>query len=353
VATGGNRFYSLMLFSILALLGYLSYQILQPFFTPIAWAMVFCVVFYPAYAFILRGVRLKAAASLITLLIILIVIIGPFSYISYSLINEVSDIVAKTDTDAKTLSALLSNERVMKIVQKIEPYTGLEAPSEEVFIENTKKAGQKIVEGLSAGFGNVMSVAVNFVIMAFTIFFFFKDGPRFLEKGRDYLPFSEQHRDRLTSQVKDMIVSTIYGGIVVAIVQGILGGFAFAILGIRSPIFWGTSMALMSFVPLLGTAIIWLPASVILLLQGAYVKGICLVLIGLLVISMVDNILKPLIIGGRTKMPTIIIFFTVLGGIKLFGLLGLVMGPLVVALFLSVFEIFRTTEGEAKESADH
>jgi predicted PurR-regulated permease PerM len=181
--------------------------------------------------------------------------------------------------------------------------------------------------------------------MAFTIFFFFKDGPGFLQKIRDYLPFSEQQRDRLTSQVKDMIVSTIYGGVVVAIVQGILGGTAFAILGIRSPIFWGCAMALMSFVPMLGTAIIWLPASAILLFQGAYVKGIGLVLIGVFVISMVDNILKPLIIGGRTKMPTVVIFFTVLGGIKLFGLLGLVMGPLVFALFLSVVEMVRTIEG--------
>ncbi len=350
MAPPSNRFYPLMFFSILAVLGYLSYQIFQPFLTPIAWAMVLCVIFYPVYVFALRFIRVKAVASLVTLLLILVVIIGPFSYISYSLINEVSDIVANTDTDTRTLGALLSNERVMKIVRKIEPYTGLEAPSEEVLIENIKKVGQKIVEGLSAGFGNVMSAAANFVIMTFTVFFFLKDGPRFLQRSRDYLPFSEQHRDRLTSQVKDMIVSTIYGGVIVAIVQGVLGGIAFGVLGMRSPIFWGSSIALMSFVPLLGTAIIWLPASVILLLQGAYIKGIALILIGVCVISMVDNILKPLIIGGRTKMPTIIIFFTVLGGIKVFGLLGLVMGPLVFALFLSVVEIFRTMEGESKQS---
>jgi len=181
--------------------------------------------------------------------------------------------------------------------------------------------------------------------MAFTIFFLFKDGPGFLEKIRDYLPFSEKHRNRLVSQTKDMIVSTIYGGVVVAIVQGILGGLAFAVLGIRSPVFWGSSMALMSFVPVVGTSVIWVPASLILLSQGAYAKGIALILIGVFVISMVDNVLKPLIIGGRTKMPTIIIFFTVLGGIKVFGLLGLIMGPLVFALFLSVFQIFKAIEG--------
>jgi predicted PurR-regulated permease PerM len=334
-----------MLLSILAVLGYLSYQIFLPFLTPITWAIVFCVVFYPVYAFSLRFIRLKAMASLATLTLILIVIIGPFSYISYALMSEVTDFVGRAEITTKNLATFLAHERVMNIIEKIEPYTGVEGPSEEIIIENTKKLGKKVVEGLSLGFTNAVSVAGNFVVMAFTIFFLFKDGPGFLEKIRDYLPFSESHRNRLVSQIKDMIVSTIYGGVVVAIVQGILGGAAFAALGIRSPVFWGCSIALMSFVPMVGTAIIWVPASLILLFQGAYAKGIALVLIGGLVISMVDNILKPLIIGGRTKMPTIIIFFTVLGGIKVFGLLGLIMGPLVFALFLSVFQIFKAIEG--------
>ncbi len=343
-----KRLYSVTLLLTLAVLGYLTYQIFQPFLTPIAWAVVLCVIFYPVYVFALRFIRIKVFASLITLLLILVVIIGPFSYISYSLLNEVSNFVSKSDTSIKTLNTLLSNERLVSAFKKIQPYTGLEGPSEEVIIENTKKIGQKIVERLSSGFSNVLSVAANFVIMAFTLFFLFKDGTGFLQKIRSYLPFSEEQRDRLANQIKDMIVSTIYGGVIVALVQGILGGAAFAILGIGSPIFWGSAMALMSFVPMLGTAIIWLPASAILLFEGAYLKGITLIIIGVFVISMVDNILKPLIIGGRTKMPTVVIFFTVLGGIKLFGLLGLVMGPLVFALFLSVVEMVRTVEGETE-----
>ncbi len=336
-----------MFLAILAVLGYLSYQIFHPFLTPIAWAIVFCVIFYPVYAFTLRFIKWKAVASLLTLILILVVIIGPFSYISYALVSELSDFVGRMDTDVKSLTALMSDERIVNIFRKIQPYTGLEAPSEEVIVENARRLGKKVIEGLSAGFTNVLSVALNFIFMAFTIFFLLKDGPGFMLKIRDYMPFSEQHRDRLTNQMKDMIVSTIYGGVVVAITQGILGGLAFTILGIGSPIFWGTAMSLFSFVPMLGTGIVWLPASLILLFEGAYAKGVALILIGIFVISMVDNVLKPLIIGGRTKMPTVIIFFTVLGGIKLFGLLGLVMGPLVFALFLSVFEIFRTIEGEA------
>ncbi len=333
--------------TILVGLGYLSYKIFQPFLTAIAWAVVLCVIFYPLYVFTLRLFKVKAVASLVTILLILVITIGPFSYISYSLIGEASDFVSKMDEHTRDIAALLSNERLVNIVKKIQPYTGLEGPSEEIIAENAKKFGKRIVDIVSSGFTNVLGVAINFVIMAFTIFFLFKDGPGFLAKIREYLPFSEQHRDRLTSQIKDMIVSTIYGGVIVALIQGIIGGVAFVILGIGSPILWGSAMALMSFVPLIGTSAVWLPASLILMFEGAYMKGIVLILIGIFVISMVDNILKPLIIGGRTKMPTVIIFFTVLGGLKLFGLLGLVMGPLVFALFLSVFEIARTMEREA------
>jgi predicted PurR-regulated permease PerM len=143
-----------------------------------------------------------------------------------------------------------------------------------------------------------------------------------------------------------MIASTVYGGVIVAIIQGCLGGVAFYVIGINSPVLWGIAMSVMSFVPLLGTLSIWGPAAIYLLSQGDYMHGVGLILFGVFVISMVDNILKPLIIGSRTKMPTIVIFFSVLGGIKAFGIIGLIMGPLIMAVFISVFEIFRHIEDE-------
>ncbi len=340
-----NRFYYVMLLVILAVLGYLTYQIFQPFLTAIAWAIVFCVVFYPLYVFVVRRVRLKAIASLITLIVIVVVIVGPFSYISVALVGEASSYIGSTAGGAEAAKSLVLDRRIVGLIERVQPYIGLEGQPEEIIMENSKKVLRGIVDHISAGFPNVLSVTANFLFMLFAAFFFLKDGTDFIGKIKDFLPFSVQHKDRLTTQIKDMIVSTIYGGVIVAIVQGTLGGLAFALLGIGSPVLWGSVMAIVSFIPMLGTAIVWVPASLFLLFEGAYIKGIALILIGVFVISMVDNILKPLIIGGRTKMPTVMIFFTVLGGIKLFGLLGLVMGPLVFALFLSVFEIFRTIEG--------
>lgn len=158
------------------------------------------------------------------------------------------------------------------------------------------------------------------------------------------MPFSKNQKEKLIKQVKEIIISTIYGGVTVALVQGLIGGIAFSILGIPSSVFWGLCMFFSSFIPILGTFIIWGPGALYLFFNGFFLKGFILIFIGIFVISMVDNILRPLIVKGKTRLPTILIFFSILGGIKLFGFIGFIMGPLVLALFISVFEIFRYSE---------
>jgi len=338
-----------MLLFLIAVLGYLAYQIVSPFLTAAAWAMVFAIVFYPVYAFIGRYVRFKSVASLITIVLILIIILGPISYLTSLLVNETQAFLVRLDQDRlESMQKFYEGLRSSPLYQKMSSYMG-ELPSEKVILEGIRKAGRTLLENMSLQITNVLAILANFLFMIFTIFFFLKDGPGFLSKARDFMPFSERHKDRLATQVKDMIVSTVYGGATVALIQGILGGFAYYIIGMESPVMWGVAMAVMSFVPLLGTFSIWGPGSVFLLLSGSYAKGIGLFLFGVFVISMVDNILKPLIIGSRTKMPTILILFSVLGGIKLFGMIGFVMGPLIMAAFISVFEIFRHIEDEKEE----
>ncbi len=338
-----------MLLFLIAVLGYLAYQIISPFLTAVAWAMVFAIVFYPVYAFICRYVRFKSVASLITIVLILIIIVGPVSYLTSLLVNETQAFLASIDQDRlESMQKFYKGLRSSPLYQKMSPYMG-ELPSEKVILESIRKAGGTLLQNMSLQITNVLAILANFLFMIFTIFFFLKDGPGFLSKARDFMPFSERHKDRLATQVKDMIVSTVYGGASVALIQGILGGFAYYVIGMESPVMWGVAMAVMSFVPLLGTFAIWGPGSVFLLLSGSYVKGIGLLLFGVFVISMVDNILRPLIIGSRTKMPTVLILFSVLGGIKLFGMIGFVMGPLIMAAFISVFEIFRHIEDEKEE----
>ncbi len=343
----GNRFYLLVILSLLAILGFLTFQIMRPFFTAIGWSVVFSIVFYPVYAFISRHVRVRALAAAVTLMLLVVVIAGPLAYLTVVLFKELQVLAAMMDAGSLgTVKDFVDSIRSSKVFVLITSSLGLEnSLTDAVFMENVRNFGKQVLQQVSTRIPDVLSVFVDLIFMLFTTFFFLKDGTEFLSKAQDYLPFSDVQKRRLASQVKDMVVSTVYGGVIIAIIQGILGGAAYAVIGIESPVLWGTAMSIMSFVPLLGTFAIWGPTAGYLVFQGDYIHGIGLFLFGVFVISMVDNILKPLIIGTRTKMPTVIILFSVLGGIRLFGMIGLIMGPLIIAIFISVFELFKTMEG--------
>ncbi len=344
---GGNRFYVLTSVAILFLLGYLTYEILQPFLAALAWAAVFSIIFYPAYTFILRYTKSMVFASFLTVVLILFVIVGPFFSLSFVLLNELRAVAEKLDNEAlDSIKGVLNDPVISRLTAKLQSHFGIkDMEIGDIIVGNLKKFGGSLLNNLSLWVSNIARIIIDFIFMSFAIFFLLKDGPDFLNKIKAYLPFSDEQKARLASQTKDMIVSTVYGGIMVAIVQGLLGGIAFFALDIKSPVMWGTTMAIMSFLPMLGTFTIWGPASAYLLMHGSYMKGIGLLLFGALVIGIVDNILKPIIISGRTKMPTLLIFFSVLGGINFFGVIGFIMGPLVLALFISVFAIFRNIEG--------
>ncbi|NWF52827.1 MAG: AI-2E family transporter [Nitrospirae bacterium] len=342
-----TRFYLFAVITLIILLGLLTYQILKPFLTPLAWAIVFSIVFYPVYVFILKYLKWKSIAAILTLSIILILILGPFSYLTYLLVIELKDLADYLEMDKlDALQSLLQHPNIKTITDRILSILNLsEEELNKSIVENISKLGKEIVSKITKGATNVVTVSLDLIFMVFSIFFFLKDGPEFLSKVRDYMPFSEIQKDRLVKQIRDIIISTIYGGVAVSIVQGTIAGLAFFILGISTPVVWGLATSIASFVPLLGASSIWVPAAIYLFLNGEILKGFILAIIGIFGISLTDNILKPIIIGGRTKMPILVIFFSVLGGIKLLGLIGIIIGPLVIALFISVIEIFRSVEG--------
>ena len=342
-----NRFYFLMLLFLLVVLGYLTYEIMRPFFNAIGWSVVLSIVFYPLYASVFRYVKIKSVASVITVMLIVILIIGPISYLTFMLINEVQVVAQKINQNGfGFVHNVIDQVSSSSLFRAIRSYTGVrDFMSEQALGDGIRKMGNGMLQFFSLRITNIISSAIDFIFVVFAVFFLLRDGPGFLSKTRDYMPFSEGQKNALALQIKDTIVSTVYGGVVIAIIQGVLGGFAFYIVGIESPVLWGVAMSIMSFVPLVGTFAVWGPTSVYLVVEGRFMEGVGLFLFGVLVISMVDNILKPLIIGSRTKMHTLIILFSVLGGIKLFGMIGLIMGPLITAVFVSVIEIIRSIEG--------
>ena len=330
--------------ALVLVLGYLSYLILRPFLTPLAWAVVFSIVFFPIYRFILRLVKWNSLAAAITVILVCVLILGPFSYFAYLLTSELSNVTI-TPVNLKGVGRMLNNPAIQPVLKKVLPFLDISQAQLQVsVVKSLSGLGAKLLQYLPGRLGDAAEAALHFALMTFALFFFLKDGSQFLLRISKYAPLPQRHRERLTRQVKDIVISTIYGGIVVAIVQGIVGATAFALLSIHSPILWGLAISIASFLPLVGAAIVWVPAVLILFLKGFVLDGLILAVVGALGISMVDNVLRPILIQGRLRMPLLAIFFSVLGGIELFGLIGLVMGPLVLAIFISVVDIIRDVE---------
>ncbi len=341
-----GRFYLFSLIILTLSLFYLTYLVIAPFLTPIAWAVVMTVVFYPFYHYLQRYIKWNSVASLITVVVALLLIVGPFSFLIVNLVNELREFINYLNTKGiGSLDEILRTQQAVWIQEKIKTTFNLkEFNLVDILSKSISNLGKSILSNVTRGVANIMSVIVNFLLMLFAMFFMVKDGPDFIMKIRDYMPFSDTQKDHLASQIKDMVISTIYGGVVVALIQGALGGITFFALGLGSPVLLGTFMGFMSFIPGLGAVSVWGPVVVYLIIKKLYIKAVILVVVGTFVISMVDNILKPIIISGRTRMPTMVIFFCVIGGLKVFGLIGLVLGPLVVAMFVSVLEIFRSID---------
>ncbi|RME67346.1 MAG: AI-2E family transporter [Nitrospirae bacterium] len=333
---------------ITALLAYLSFLIIKPFLTAIAWAVVLTVVFYPVHLYGLRYIKYPSLSSALVIVLVVFLTIGPFSYILLSLAAEVKHVISLVNNQGfKSLNEILTHERFLWLQDQIRQTLNLPTFDLKGFVLSAiSKGARTLLENLTHGVANVLTIGVNFAMMLFAMFFMLRDGERFASELWHFLPFSEPQKKRLACQMRDMVISTIYGGVVVALLQGLVGGITFTLLGLKSPVLLGTAMAFASFIPGIGAFGVWGPVVVYLFIKKLYLKAVIMLLIGALVISMIDNFLKPIIISGRTRMPTVVIFFSVIGGINLFGFVGLVLGPLVLALFVTVFEIFRNLDIE-------
>lgn len=339
-----KRFSSYALLAIALLLGYLTYLIFRSFLTPIAWAIVFSIVFYPVYRFALRFLKSPGLSAAITVVVILAIILGPFSYLTYRLASELSN-VSFEGASPQGIARIFDHPYIKPLMGKLLSLVDVSrAEFQRSVVRSTTGLGKKLLAYLPGKLGGIAGATVSFAFMAFTLFFLLKDGAHLLEKARSYMPFSSEQKERLTRQMQDIIISTIYGGVAVGVVQGIVGFIGFMVVGFQSPILWGLCITIASFIPLVGSFIVWGPAVIYLFLTAHIKAGIILALIGVLGISMVDNVLRPIIIKGRVQLPILLIFFSVLGGIEVFGMIGLVMGPLVFALFISVLDIFKNGE---------
>ncbi|WP_420264882.1 AI-2E family transporter [Candidatus Magnetominusculus dajiuhuensis] len=336
--------------SILALIGvfgFLSFHVMEPFLPAIAWAVVLGIVFYPLFAFISKYARWRHAASALTTIIILFIIIMPSFYISTQLAKEVKHLIQYTQDKQFTELMDFSHYRPVNWLLEHLRREGVPVDYGALLTENFSEISKNVMPKLTYGMKNILDIATTFALMMFTLFFIFADGPAFIDKIRNMLPFSEGQKDRMAKDIKDMVVTAIYGGLAAGLAQGILSGITFYLLDLWSPVLLGALTGLMSFVPLMGAVSVWAAVDAVLFLTGSYNEAIILLFVGVVVTTAIDNVLRPVIIRGRTNVPILIVFFTIIGGINFFGFIGIVMGPLVFVLFVSLIDIFMTFEEAA------
>ena len=327
---------------------YLFYQILFPFLKPILWAILLAIIFYPLFKKLQRLLKNRIVLSSFTMtLLVILMMVLPFSLLMVSLANEVVEVYHQLDEMIKTgrLQAHLDQIKEMPFLKwtwtRINQYLDLSQMDPPNFLlKNIQQVSTFLFNQSSKILKGISTFIIGFFFTLLSLYYLFKDGEHLFGRLKEIVPIPSNEKNLLLLRFKEMVYATIYGGIFIAMVQGILGGVIFWALGISSPILWGTAMAFLSFIPIGGTALVWLPASILLLVQKAFLKGIILLGLGVFGISMVDNLLRPVFISARTKIHPLLLFFAVLGGIQAFGFIGIVAGPMIVTLCLTLIEIY-------------
>ncbi|WP_347911564.1 AI-2E family transporter [Pseudomonas grandcourensis] len=323
--------------------------ILLPFYGAVFWAVILGIVFAPLQ----RRLQEKFGwqrnlTSLCTLSICLVIAILPVIIVSALLVQEGASLYKSVESGELDIAGYVSQFK-----HSLPPYfqhlldrfgMGELSGLREKIIKSAMTGGQVLAsQAFSFGQGTFEFI-VSFFIMLYLLFFFLRDGAELARKVRAAVPLQEQQKRRLQLKFNRVVRATVKGNLLVAITQGALGGVIFWILDIPSVLLWAVLMAFLSLLPAVGAGIVWVPVAAFFLLTGAIWQGVVLGLFGVLVIGLVDNLLRPLLVGKDTRMPDYMILISTLGGLAIFGLNGFVIGPLIAALFMSSWAIFIETK---------
>jgi predicted PurR-regulated permease PerM len=324
----------------------LFYRVMASFLVPLAWSAIIVVTIHPLYVRFRGRVRPNGLAAFLMTTIVALLIIAPLTYLVIALLSEARslyDIVQERLAQENLTAINLSNHPfVRSLTERLEGVVDTSKwDLKSVITDALQSVSKFVVEHTASFITNVGVGLFQFVLILLSTYYLFKDGERLMDQLRESIPLPDDRSTRILTHVTDVVRATIHGGLVVAAIQGALGGIMFWILGIPSPVFWGAVMAFFALIPFLGAFVVYLPAAVWLVIAGSYIKAIILVVFGIAIVSQIDNFLKPILISGRTQMHPLLLFFSILGGIQAFGFLGVVLGPVIAAVFVGVFDLYR------------
>lgn len=348
-------FTTLLAYSFALLLMYLLFIILSPFLAAMVWAGTIGVITWPLYERLLKRCkgRETAASALMTVVVVLAVIL-PLIGLIFTLSRESALAYQYLESAAArghllALDDILQHPSVAPWLDAVRPLiSSLNLELDSILLPAVKRMLSSLL-GYSTGIlKDFFGFLIKLVPMLITLFFIYRDGVRFMQRFWLVVAISEGLRTTICETITRVLKAIMYGIFLTCLVQGALGGLGFWGAGLPSPILFGALMAVCALIPVVGTALVWLPGAIYLLIQGEILKGVLLIVWGVLAISGIDNVIRPLFISGKARLPILVIALGVLGGMLSFGITGIVAGPLVVALFLVLFESYReeTTASE-------
>lgn len=330
-----------LLFLLIVSVGFLL--ILKPFFGTIFWACAITVIFYPLQQRLLKYLNGRTNTSaLLTLTACILIVVLPVTFLISSVIAEGANVYDKLESGEINPAQYIEQVRTaFPAVQQTLERVGLDvAKIKEGALSATMSSGKWLAQNALNIGQNTFKLLLNICLMLYLTFFLLRDGNYLLELLIRALPLGDARERMLFAKFGEVTRATIKGNLVIAVIQGTLGGLIFWVLGIPGALLWGVIMAVLSLIPAVGPAIVWAPVALYLFATGDNMKAIILIAFGAGVIGLVDNILRPILVGRDTKLPDYIVLLSTLGGLALFGINGFVIGPLVAALFMAFWGIF-------------
>jgi predicted PurR-regulated permease PerM len=344
-STVHQRFFHLLLAIVTIALA----AILLPFFGAVFWGTILAILFQPMQRYLaVKFGRRRNLAAFTTLLVTILIVILPLTIVAGTIVQEIGLAYAQFKTAQPNFTTYFQ-EAVHVLPDSVRTLLGrfglTDIPSIQTRLTNGAAAISHFVATQALSIGqNTFQFVISFGVMLYLVYFLLRDGGEIGGRIRRALPLDAPHKQQLVAKFTTVVRATVKGNIAVAAVQGFLGGVIFLILGIQGALLWGVLMAFLSLLPAIGAALVWAPAAAYFFLTGDIWRGVILVAFCVLVIGMVDNVLRPILVGKDTKMPDWCVLISTLGGMALFGINGFVIGPLIAALFMACWDLFSQSE---------
>ena len=327
---------------VLVFITALFFTMIRGFLMTILLAAIFSGLAHPLYRRLVRGFRgrrgLAAGAIVIGFLVVIVVpLVGLLGLIATQALRVSDSVRPWLEEQLASPGRFDEMLRSLPFADRIEPYRS------QILMKGAEiagAAGNLFFDKITAMTRNTIAFLFHFFLYLYTMYYFLKDGPAMLSRVRSFLPVADEDQDRMFDKFLSVTRATLKGTFLIGLAQGTLAGMAFAVAGIEGAVFWGTIMSLLSVIPGLGTAVVWVPAAIVLLIVGHAGRAIGLALFCGLVVGTIDNVLRPRLVGADTRMHPLLILFSTMGGLAFFGFPGVIVGPILAALFITIWEMF-------------